>query len=397
MTEASHPTAARDTTLYVHVPFCVVKCGYCDFNSYVVEDLDAHDRFLDALDAELGRRWSGHTRAPRSVFFGGGTPSLLSEARLERLFTIVAGHVDLDACEEVSMEANPESFTVAKARIARAGGVRRLSIGVQSFHAHHLASLDRAHDAEGAERAFAAAREAGFDNVSVDLMFGIPGETFDEWARDLDRALRLGPDHMSCYNLTFEPGTRFTRDLQQGRMAPNDDASDRAMFEHTRERLAAAGLHAYEVSNFAGRGGPSVHNDHYWQQGNYVGVGPGASSHRDGLRTTNLKALEPWIEAATSGPTCTASAEVLRPLQRVAEALWLGVRRTHGVDLYAAERRVGVAAAAVFEPIVRQQQQRGLVAFEGGRVRLIGEGLLLADQVGGDYLEAAISATGRAR
>ena len=376
-------------SLYVHVPFCVVKCGYCDFNSYVVEDEQAHDRFLDALAAELARRWPSGA-APTSVFFGGGTPSLLSVDRLTRLFAAVRRHVDLDACPEVSMEANPESFTVDKARAAFEGGVRRLSIGAQTFHAHHLRALDRAHDADGVTRAFEAGRAAGFENISVDLMFGIPGETFDEWRADLERALALGPDHLSCYNLTFEPGTRFERDRRQGRMSPNAQELDRAMFEHTRARLAEGGFEAYEVSNFAGRGGPCRHNDHYWLQGDYVGVGPGASSHRGGVRVTNLKALDAWADAALAGVTCAGSAETLRPLQRVAEALWLGVRRTDGVDLAAVEERVGVAAAARFGPVLERQREAGLVALDGARVRLAPEGLLLADQVGGDYLELAL-------
>lgn len=377
------------SSLYVHVPFCVVKCGYCDFNSYVVEEEEAHDRFLAALAAELDRRWLRGAQ-PVSVFFGGGTPSLLSVERLERLFAIVRERVDLDACAEVSMEANPESFTVDKARAAWAGGVRRLSIGAQTFHAHHLQKLDRAHDAEGVEQAFAAAREAGFENVSIDLMFGIPGETFDEWQSDLERALRIGTDHLSCYNLTFEPGTRFERDRQQGRIGPNEQELDRAMFEHTRSRLLEAGFAAYEVSNFAGRGGPCLHNDHYWLQGNYVGVGPGASSHSDGVRISNLKPLDAWADAALAGVTCAASAETLRPLQRAAEALWLGVRRTDGVDVAAVERRIGIDVRARFAPIFERQQQAQLVAFDGERVKLVGEGLLLADQVGGDYLEAAL-------
>ena len=376
-------------SLYVHVPFCVVKCGYCDFNSYVVDEGVAHDRFLDALDAELRLRWPRGAR-PATVFVGGGTPSLLSLDRLERLFAIIGGHVDLAGCKEVSMEANPESFTVEKARVALAGGVRRLSVGAQTFHAHHLKALDRAHDAAGIEGAFAAAREAGFENVSIDLMFGIPGETQEEWRSDLERALRLGTDHLSCYNLTFEPGTRFERDRLRGRVAPNAQEVDREMFEWTRARLAEAGFEAYEVSNFAGRGGPCLHNDHYWLQGDYVGVGPGASSHRAGIRSTNLKGLDAWADAALAGFTCAGSAETLRPLQRVAEALWLGVRRTDGVDLDAVEERVGVDAGSLFRSIVERHAEAGLVTFESGRLALAGEGLLLADQVGGDFLEAAL-------
>lgn len=376
-------------SLYVHVPFCVVKCGYCDFNSYVVDEGQAHDRFLDALAAELALRWPQGAK-PSTVFIGGGTPSLLSLERLDRLFAIIRERVDLASCAEVSMEANPESFTVEKARAAFVGGVRRLSVGAQTFHAHHLKALDRAHDAEGIEGAFAAAREAGFENVSIDLMFGIPGETQEEWRSDLERALRLGTDHLSCYNLTFEPGTRFERDRLRGRLAPNAQEVDREMFEWTRRRLEEAGFAAYEVSNFAGRGGPCLHNDHYWLQGDYVGVGPGASSHRAGVRSTNLKGLDAWADAALAGVTCAGSAETLRPLQRVAEALWLGVRRTDGVDFDEVQERVYVDARSVFAPIFERQVESGLVSFKSGRLALAGEGLLLADQVGGDYLEAAL-------
>lgn len=383
------PVVGAGTSLYVHVPFCVVKCGYCDFNSYVVEDRSVHDRFLAALEAELTRTWPGG--APVSVFVGGGTPSLLEPERLERLFATLARHVDLAACGEVTMEANPESLTEQKAAIARAGGATRLSIGVQTFHPHHLRFLDRAHSAERAEAAFTEARRAGFENVSVDLMFGIPGETAAEWQSDLERALAMRPDHLSCYNLTFEPGTRLHRDLQRGSVAPNEQEVDRDQFLATRAALAAAGYHAYEISNFAGAGGPCRHNDHYWLQGDYVGVGPGASSHRRGVRTTNLKAVEAWADAALAGLPCAASAETLRPLQRAAEALWLGIRRTDGVDLDAVGVRLGWAVEAHFAAVLASHERKGWIEREGASVRLTETGLLLADRVGGDYLAIGVA------
>ncbi|MBZ0154067.1 MAG: radical SAM family heme chaperone HemW [Planctomycetes bacterium] len=384
MARPPDPEAGAGTSLYVHVPFCVVKCGYCDFNSYVVEDRTVHDRFLDALDRELAEVWRGR---PVTVFLGGGTPSLLDAERFARLFAVLAKHVDLHACAEVSMEANPESLTVEKARIARAAGVNRASIGVQSFDEAQLRFLDRAHTAEGAERAFAALREAGFENISLDLMFGIPGEMPELWTADLERALTLGPDHLSCYNLTFEPGTRLTHAMQQGRVVPNDEERDRLMFLHTRERLAAAGFVAYEVSNFAGRGGPCRHNDHYWLQGDYVGVGPGASSHRAGVRTTNLKTVDSWARAALDGLPCAASAETLHPAQRAGEALWLGIRRADGVDLARVEARLDWPVRAHFAATIDRQVQAGMIMRVGDRVRLTQAGLLLADRVGSDYLQ----------
>lgn len=374
----------------MHVPFCVVKCGYCDFNSYVVEDQTVHDRFLQALDAELRATWPAGQR-PVSVFFGGGTPSLLTPDRLRRLLEIVARHAPLRDCVEVSMEANPESITAEKGQIARELGVSRMSMGVQSFHAHHLRFLDRAHSAERAEQAFAQLREAGFDNLSIDLMFGIPHETCSEWRSDLERALALQPDHLSCYNLTFEPGTRLYRDLQRETVAPNDQEDDREMFLHTRERLVQAGFTAYEVSNFAGRGGPCHHNDHYWLQGDYVGVGPGASSHRAGVRCTNLKPVEAWALAALAGLPCAGSAETLRPLQRASEAVWLGIRRTDGVDLQAIEARLQLAIRERFAPVLESQVRARWVEYDGRHLKLTPEGLLMADQVGGDYLALGVA------
>lgn len=385
------PTAesAIGTSLYVHVPFCVVKCGYCDFNSYVVEDRTVHDRFLDALDAELRATW----REPKvaSVFLGGGTPSLLDPLRFERLFAILGRHVDLRACAEVTIEANPESLTLEKAQIARAAGVSRASIGVQSFHPHHLHFLDRAHTAERAESAFRELRAAGFTNLSLDLMFGIPGETLDEWLADLERALALQPDHLSCYNLTFEPGTRLHHALGRGEVAANEQEIDRAMFLATRERLAEAGFRAYEISNFAGRGGPCRHNDHYWLQGDYVGVGPGAASHRRGVRATNLKPVDSWARAALAGEPCAASAETLRPAQRASEALWLGLRRVDGVDVAAVERRLQWPAVEAFAATIASHVDRGWVDWDGRRLRLTAEGLLLADRVSADYLAIGVA------
>lgn len=389
MRPAKPTPPAAGTSLYVHVPFCVVKCGYCDFNSYVVADRTVHDVFLDALDAELAASWRGE--APTSVFVGGGTPTLLDPPRFRRLFEILGRRVPLRDCAEVTVEANPESVTPEKAAIARAAGVSRMSMGVQTFHAHHLRFLDRAHAADRAEQAFAELRAAGFDNVSVDLMFGIPGETADEWAADLERALALRPDHLSCYNLTFEPGTKLHHAMEQGRVQPNDDEVDRAMFLHTRSRLADAGFDAYEISNFAGRGGPCRHNDHYWRQGDYVGIGPGASSHRQGVRWTNLKPVEAWAKAALAGVPAAGSAETLRPRQRAAEAIWLGLRRRDGVDFAAIGQRLGVDVEAAFGAIRDRQAAEGAVVRDGDAVRLSAEGLLFADRLSGDYLGAGLA------
>lgn len=376
--------AGSGTSLYVHVPFCVVKCGYCDFNSYVVEGTDAHDAFLTALDREL--QHAAVPERPVAVFIGGGTPTQLDPGRLQRLFATLSRFVDLAACPEVTMEANPESTTVEKAAIALASGVRRISLGVQSFDPERLRFLDRAHSADQAVAAVGAVRRAGFENVSLDLIFGLPGQSLPEWQRDLEQALALRPAHLSCYNLAFEPGTRLMRDLELGRVTRNDENLDRLLFAWTRERLSAAGFAAYEVSNFAGPGGPCLHNDHYWLQGDYVGVGPGASSHRRGWRGTSLKTLDAWAEAVMAGLPATATAETLTPGQRAGEAVWLGLRRRDGVDLAALEARIGWPVRERFASIVAEQEAKGWLRRELDRIRLVGEGLLFADVVGVAFL-----------
>jgi oxygen-independent coproporphyrinogen-3 oxidase len=372
------------TTLYVHVPFCVVKCGYCDFNSYEVDDRSVLDAFIDGLAREL--ELTALPAEPPSIFIGGGTPTFLEPDRLARLLEVLARHVDLRACAEVTMEANPESVTEQKARIARQAGVRRFSLGAQSFAPQRLRFLDRAHSAARIGEAVAELRAGGCENLNLDLMFGIPGQTLADWERDLEAALELQPDHLSCYNLTFEAGTRLERERRAGRVAPNDEQVDRAMFLRTRDVLASAGFVPYEVSNFAGRGGPCRHNDHYWLQGDYVGVGPGASSHRAGVRSTNLKPLEQWRDSLDRELPPVAEAETLSPRQRAGEALWLGLRRTDGVDLAAVEARLQAPVGAWLAQPLEELAAQALIVREGARVRLTSAGLLFANEVGERFL-----------
>jgi oxygen-independent coproporphyrinogen-3 oxidase len=374
------------TSLYVHVPFCVVKCGYCDFNSFTAQGTGPLDRFLAALELELAR--AQVPQDPCSVFLGGGTPSYLDEERLLRLFGLLARHVDLAACPEVTMEANPESITTAKAQLAREHGVRRMSLGAQSFDTQFLRMLDRAHDGARTVAAVAEVRAGGLHNLNLDMIFALPGQSLAQWQGDLDAALALQPDHLAAYSLTFEPGTRFTRDRERGTLHANDEATDRAMFLHTRARLHAAGFTAYEISNFAGRGGPCRHNDHYWLQGDYVGVGPGASSHRAGVRWTNLKPLEAWALALERGHPPAGEAETLAPRQRAAEALWLGLRRAEGVDLAAVAARTGCDPRVAFTSELGSLAQQGLVQLDAAVLCLTAAGLLVADEVGARILRA---------
>lgn len=373
------------SSLYVHVPFCVVKCGYCDFNSYAIEDGEVHDRFLDALRAELElRRVTGR---PVSLFVGGGTPTHLSPSRFERLWKILHERVDLDPNVEVTVECNPESLSAEKARIARAGGANRASVGAQSFHEKFLRRLDRAHDAISIRRGVEALRSAGFENVSIDLIHSLPEQTIEEWMEDLDCAIELQPDHISCYSLTLEKGTRFYKDWERGDLQAVDEDVDREMFLRTRDRLGEAGYSAYEISNFAGRGGACRHNDHYWRQGDYVGVGPGASSHQRGWRSTNLKPIDSWAHSIERGLPPTGEAEILTTSRRLGEAMWLGLRRRDGVDLAELSSRLGVDAQAALGEAIGKLCQGGWVERAESAVRLTERGVVVADAIGSSFLE----------
>lgn len=379
-----HDATALTISLYVHVPFCVVKCGYCDFNSFAVADADEHDRFLDALDRELSL--VGVPRSVHTVFVGGGTPTYLDSTRFTRLWEILRRHVDLDRCREVTVECNPESLTPEKARIAFGAGVRRASVGAQTFNAERLRFLDRAHDASGIARAVEALRSADFTNVSLDLIFALPGQTLSEWEDDLQAALRLEPDHLSCYSLTYETGTRLGRELARGQVQPVPEDVDREMFLRTREILTNRGFVAYEISNFAGRGGPSLHNDHYWLQGDYLGVGPGAASHLAGWRGTNLKPIDTWVGSVARGLIPTGEAETLDPRRRVGEALWLGLRRSEGVDLAAVETRLAYPVLSRVSEEIGWLVECGLLEHTGDIVRLTSKGLLVADAIASRFL-----------
>jgi oxygen-independent coproporphyrinogen-3 oxidase len=372
-------------SLYVHVPYCVVKCGYCDFNSFAVrpDDVEAFDRFLGALELELERRVR---RPPRSVFVGGGTPTFLEESRFERMLSLVSSVAGLGPDVETTIEANPESVTRTKARLARDAGVNRVSIGVQSFDRDALLFLDRAHDAAAVSRAVEAFRDAGFDNLSLDLIYALPGQSVAAWRRDLEQALELEPDHLSCYALTYESGTRLTHRMRRGEVTPIDAEVEREMFETTHAILRERGFEPYEVSNFAGRGGPCRHNDYYWLQGDYVGVGPGAASHESGWRATNLKPVEAWCLALEAGLPPTGEAETLTRVLRAGEAIWLGLRRMDGVDLDAISARLGVEVREAFADEFAEAFDRGQVELAGRNLRLTDAGRPYADAVGSEFL-----------
>lgn len=354
--------------VYVHVPWCTSVCGYCDFNRYVPGRVRGASPggFSDTAVAEAGlmRRATGGRR-PDTVFFGGGTPTLLAPAELARVLEAL----DPLPGAEVTVEANPETVDAPRLAVLREAGFDRISIGMQSARPHVLRALDRAHGPEAAPRAARAAHEAGFERASLDLIFGAPGETDDDWRASLDAALATGVGHVSAYALTLEPGTRLAASVRAGRLpAPDDDALARR-YEIADATLGSAGFEWYEISNWARSPADRCrHNQAYWSGGDCWPIGPGAHGHMDGTRFWTHRHPARHAAAVARGELPVAGRETLDPGQRELEALMLGLRTRAGA------RPENPAAA---ERLVRE----GLVEIADGRARLTLRGRRLADAV----------------
>lgn len=373
--------------LYVHIPYCRTKCPYCDFN---VEKAASwpEKRYGEALIAEL----SHYAAAPpfagkrlETIFLGGGTPSLFSAESIERLLDTARRAFPGEFFGEVSLEANPESVDVAKLAACRRAGVNRISFGIESFHPHVLKRLARLQTAAETRRAVPMAREAGFANVNVDLMFAVPGETLADWRADLDAAIAYGPEHVSAYNLTFEEGTPFFKLRSAGRIVPLAEDLEAAMFEEAQARLAAAGYVAYEVSNFARPGFESRHNLNYWRAGAYLGIGAGAHSHAPrgagARRWWNEKDSAAYMNRVFAGGDAVAAEERLEPRTAAGEFVFLHLRTAEGLSEERFRARFGSSVHETF-PSALDLVADGLIErAASGALRLTPRGLLVADSV----------------
>ena len=379
--------APEGTPLYVHLPFCAAKCHYCDFFSVPAEGQD-RTAMIGAILAEAERFAPAR---PSTVYFGGGTPSLLDRPELERLLDgLDRISAFRSSAAEVSAECNPESLDREKARTLLDLGVTRLSIGIQSLRNEVLELFGRVHTAEDGLRAFHDAREAGAEDLNVDLIYAVPGQTREEWEADLDRVLDLEPDHLSAYNLTFEEETPFRRWLEEGKLARAAEETELDLFWTTRERTAARGLEAYEISNFARRGRPCRHNVNYWRNGTYLGIGPSAVSKIGNTRSGNLKGTGVYVRRISEGGNARAWSETPSAEKRLAETWWLGLRLRDGVRAEDARAAAGLErdedpALGVAESLASD----GLLEKEDGRFRLTARGLPLADWVAKRFLERA--------
>jgi putative oxygen-independent coproporphyrinogen III oxidase len=369
--------------VYVHVPFCRTRCGYCDFNTYTAAELGSgasRDSYPGLAIEEIrlaARVLRGQAGPVQTVFFGGGTPTLLPPGQLAAILRAIDGELGLAPGAEVTAEANPETIHARSLAQLRDGGVTRLSIGMQSAVPHVLAVLEREHEPGRPERCVAWARAAGFDRLSLDLIYGTPGESDADWKASLDAALMAGPDHISAYSLIVEDGTRLAARIRRGELpAPDDDVlADRYLMAD--DRLAGAGLSWYEVSNWAASPGSRCrHNQLYWTGGDWWGVGPGAHSHVAGTRWWNVRHPAAYARRIGVGASPGQAREILTEAERATERIMLATRLAGGcpvADLTAAGRAAARQAAA--DGLVSRQ------ALADGTVRLTRRGRLLADAV----------------
>lgn len=372
---------ARPLALYIHWPFCVSKCPYCDFNSHVRDHVD-EDAWRSALLADLAHEAALTAGRPlSSIFFGGGTPSLMPPRIAGALIEAAGRHWDFTPDIEITLEANPNSVEVARFADLAAAGVNRVSLGVQSFDEDALKFLGRAHSRREALAAIGTAQRM-FDRVSFDLIYARPGQTEAHWQAELEQGLSFGTGHLSLYQLTIEPGTRFETMVRRGDFVPADPDYGATLFERTQALTGAAGIPAYEISNHARPGQESRHNLAYWRYGDYAGIGPGAHGRRGGMATLRHRKPENWIEAVTRNGHGLKSEEPLSPADRATEALLMGLRLTEGVDLdHIAAFSTVPAARLIDPPAVERLERLGLVRSTGRRLAVTPRGMLLLDAI----------------
>jgi oxygen-independent coproporphyrinogen III oxidase len=379
----AHMRARRALSIYVHIPFCVQKCGYCDFNAYLYRESLA-DAYLAALRQEIThtaaeRLWEGY-HVP-SVYFGGGTPSTLAPEDLRSLLDLLCTNFPVQTDAEITAEVDPGTIDLSGLEALRATGFNRLSLGIQAFNDGLLHRLGRLHSAADARHVLTWARRAGFMDLNLDLMFGLPGQALADWEESLQEAVAFAPTHVSVYGLTIEAGTPFSQRQQRGRLVLPDEETQAVMFEGANRLLTAAGYLHYEISNYALPGWRSCHNLHYWRHGEYLGFGAGAHAYVNGYRRENERLPSRYARAIAERGCAAGVPECIDGERRIHEGLMVGLRLQEGIDLAAFARDYGVPLATVYAAPIAELTQAGYVQVANGRLCLTSRGRLVADAV----------------
>jgi oxygen-independent coproporphyrinogen-3 oxidase len=380
---------AQPAGLYIHIPFCLKKCPYCDF--YSITDASFHQDFLDALSTEM--RLNRHVGLVfDTLYIGGGTPSVLDETSIHQMVETARRSFKILPGAEITLEVNPGTVTLEKLKGYGRAGVNRINIGVQSFNSANLRFLGRIHSDQDAELAVRWARSAGFDNIGLDLIYGIPDQTPASWRKDLKAAVEFGPQHLSCYILSVEPGTPMDRDRKKGRFEPMSEDRVCDLFETTVKFLRDHGYVQYEISNFAredigesglGNAGDnrSRHNTKYWTFAPYLGLGPSAHSFIEPERFWNHADVGKYIQDLAQGKLPLAEKEFLTLDQLMTEAVYLGLRQTRGISVDAFDEKFGVNFRGAFGEVIADLEERGLMECSHGRCALTSKGMLVLDSI----------------
>jgi len=365
--------------LYLHIPYCLHKCGYCDFNSHP-ENQEESIRYVDALLKEL-RVYSSKKYTVSTVFIGGGTPTILLPLQLKQILDTVQQNFYLTSDCEITIEANPATLKLQTLQEIRTSGYNRISIGVQSFDEKELKLLERVHTEEEIHSTIQQARLAQFENLSIDLMFALPHQTAEKWCSHLNQAIAKNPDHLSTYNLTIEPTTSFFKLHKKGKLCLPHEDIQLEMYKTTIQTLEDAGYQQYEISNFSKLGMESRHNINYWNNGEYLGVGAGASSYLNGERFKNTNLPSNYIREIGAKENAIETRERLEPIQAMGETLMLGLRLLKGISIDVFENRFQVSFQKVYGKILEPLLNQELITFNQNRIALSKKGLFLADSV----------------
>jgi len=371
----------------MHIPFCASKCYYCDFNSYVSTP-DVMDRYLDGFEQEMRLVAESYEHDPlKTVFIGGGTPTILNARQSERMLDSLHRNFKLADGVEISVEANPGTVDLEKLQVLKSGGVNRLSFGVQSFDNDLLVKLGRLHDRDAVYKSWELARQAGFTSINLDLMFGLPEQTLETLQKTLTALIDLGPEHVSAYSLKVEEGTPFYTWHDRGQLILPPEDDEVAMYQMVMDAFAAHGYEMYEISNFAKPGHRSRHNQVYWRNEPYMATGSGAHGYVNGLRYVNLKNVPEYIETSNQGVRPILETETIEERIQREDTMMLGLRLIEGVSYERFRERHGVEMMDVFGETIRKYEGRGLLTVDERGIRLTHQGLFLANEVFAAFLE----------
>ncbi|HWL11061.1 MAG TPA: radical SAM family heme chaperone HemW [Planctomicrobium sp.] len=376
-------TTSPVRAVYVHVPFCIHRCGYCDFTVIAGRD-DLIGDYLNALERELAGKLT-HPLPVDTLFLGGGTPSYLSPNDMQQLFERLQRWFPLTAGGEFSMECNPDGLTSDRMAVMKGAGVNRVSLGVQSLHPEHLLTLERSHSAEGVEDVVTRLRDHGFTNISFDLIFGVPQQSVSQWETTLRAAVALQPNHISTYGLTFEKGTPFWTRLQRNQIHPVAEEAERDMYELAMSLLPEAGYPQYELSNFAQPDYECRHNQVYWRAEPFYGIGPGAAEFLQTTRRRNHRSVTVWIERLKQGASPVQEVDELDADLLAREAVMVGLRQTRGIPLAQFHERYGVTVRDLAPESYESCLAKGWLEEVDQHVRLTFAGRFLADTVMAEF------------